>query len=470
MKLNGSLEDNILTLLCYSDIHAAAVALQTPPELFSTKEYRRIAEAAHAHLERYSTPPKNHLRDILEKQLRRGEEGILLRRTIEAMEQLAPELQAEYVLEQLDRFITIRKMTMAVEEAADALNRGDVEKATEALYAQEVVHKAVDGIWVNDPERMLGFMTEDDGDFFSSGIDTLDDMGIFPRRKTMTVLIGSAKAGKSWFLIEVAKRGLMHRKKVLHITLENSQDLTAQRYVQSLLAMASDKKDESVRIPVFTRDSLGRCTSIDYDQLAPEIIGKATHHVMSKKLRAVRGRLLIKEFPTSTLTIAQYNAYLDMLARTENFVPDLVVLDYPDLMHLDSAQLRIDTGSLFRKLRGTAIQRNHALVTVTQGNRASGTARVVTTGMVAEDWSKIGTADTVLTYAQTPEERELGLGRVLVAAARHARDKFLVLISQSYATGQFCLDSCYMSKFMESEVDRLTGKGGSSDGDSTRGD
>jgi replicative DNA helicase len=100
-----------------------------------------------------------------------------------------------------------------------------------------------------------------------------------------------------------------------------------------------------------------------------------------------------------------------------------------------------------------------AVVAVTQGNRSSDNARTVTAGMVAEDWSKIGTADTVLTYSQTSEEKEIGLARVLVAAARDARDKYVVMISQSYATCQFCIDSVYMSKFVESEVDRMTGNG-----------
>ena len=222
--------------------------------------------------------------------------------------------------------------------------------------------------------------------------------------------------------------------------------------------MSSNEKDKSIRVPTFTRDSLGRCSSIEYDTLAPEIIAAGSRDKLRGKLRSIRGKLLIKEFPTSTLTMGQYNAYLDMLERTEGFVPDLVLIDYPDLMALDTSSLRIDTGRLFRQLRGVAVARNHALVTVTQGNRSSDSARVVTTSMVAEDWSKIGTADTVLTYSQTSEERELGLARVLVAAARDQQDKYIVLISQSYATGQFCLDSVYFSKFLEEEVDRLSGK------------
>lgn len=457
-RLQDSLEENVLTLLCWSEQHAARVALQATPDLFSTREFRRIAEEAHAHLGRYGQPPGVHLRDILEKRLRKGEEGQLLRQTIDAMERVQAELQPEFVLESLDRFISLRQMTMAVESAAEALNNGELEKAQEALNKPDLAPKATAGIWLNKPEQALTFLDRDDGDFFSSGIDVLDDLGIRPMRGTETVMIASAKSGKSWWLTEVGKRGLLHHRKVLHISLENGEERTAQRYVQSLYAMASDEKHGALRIPRFTRDSLGRCLSIEHDNLSPEVIDAAAKPLLGRKLSAIHGRLLIKEFPTASLTMGQYNAYLDMLARTEGFVPDLVLFDYPDLCAMGSETLRTDTGRIFRQLRGIAQQRNHALVTVTQGNRSSGAARTVTTSMVAEDWSKIGTADTVLTYSQTSEERELGLARILVAAARDARDKYVVMISQSYATGQFALDSVYMSKFLESEVDRMTGK------------
>ena len=44
--LAGSLEDNILTLLVHSAEHAANIAIQIAPELFSTPKYRTIAQAA----------------------------------------------------------------------------------------------------------------------------------------------------------------------------------------------------------------------------------------------------------------------------------------------------------------------------------------------------------------------------------------------------------------------------------------
>jgi hypothetical protein len=72
--------------------------------------------------------------------------------------------------------------------------------------------------------------------------------------------------------------------------------------------------------------------------------------------------------------------------------------------------------------------------------------------MVAEDWSKIATSDTVLTYNQTAKERELGLARIYVSNARSEFDKITVLIAQAYSVGQFSLDSALMQDEYWSQI------------------
>jgi hypothetical protein len=53
----------------------------------------------------------------------------------------------------------------------------------------------------------------------------------------------------------------------------------------------------------------------------------------------------------------------------------------------------------------------------------------------------VGTSDIIITYSQTAAEKNLGLARLFVDKARHERDKFGILITQSYRTGQFVLES-----------------------------
>jgi hypothetical protein len=134
-------------------------------------------------------------------------------------------------------------------------------------------------------------------------------------------------------------------------------------------------------------------------------------------------------------------AYLDQLERFQNFVPDAIFLDYPDLMKHDSKNKRIELGELIERFRGVCAARNAAGITVSQGNRDAETAQTVTGGMVAEDISKLATVDACLTLSRTEMEEKLGLARILVEKARDQKDGMSILITQAYALGQFALDS-----------------------------
>jgi hypothetical protein len=154
--------------------------------------------------------------------------------------------------------------------------------------------------------------------------------------------------------------------------------------------------------------------------------------------------VVVKGFPTGTLTVRELDAYLDMLHRTQNFIPDILIVDYADLMKTDVNNLRQSLGRLYIDLRGIATKRNLALVTFSQSNRLGKDEDMVDVTHVAEDWSKIGTADLILTYTQTKAEKEHNLARIYVAASRNDMDGFTIAITQNYNLGLFVIDSALM--------------------------
>jgi hypothetical protein len=458
--LQGTLEENVVAALAWHDELAPMISMRVDATLFSTRAFRSVAEKAMDHLRIYGRPPRAHLTDLLERELARGDHGRLLRQTLERIEVLGPELQPDFVIDQLDRFITIRQMMMQVEEAADKLHNEDVTGATEAL--NRVTNKVdfSEGVFLHDVTRSLRFLDRAEEDYFSSGIEVLDHLNVVPARKTVTMLLGTAKSGKSWYLIATGKAALRHRHSVLHITLENSEELTCQRYIQAIFGM-TENKGEDLRRLYFQKDERGGFVRFAYDERLVEAEGvqEIDRRVLSRRVRALRRRppLLIKEFPSGELTLSQLSMYLKMLKRTHNFVPDMLIVDYPDLMRISVENRRVDIGAAVVGIRGLCTEYNMAGVIVSQGHRASFTASTVHGGMVAEDYSKLGTVDTVLAYSQTRAERERGLARLSVEAARSSIDKFMVLITQQYRTGQFCLDSIRMNKVAEQAAQKIMG-------------
>jgi hypothetical protein len=210
------------------------------------------------------------------------------------------------------------------------------------------------------------------------------------------------------------------------------------------------KRKDSFEVTRFQRDSLNRISGFDTLKAKPALsmddphIRKKLERRIDRWSTRLLDNIIIKEFPSGHLTVLQLRAYLDNLETSEKFVPDLLIVDYPDLLKLDKDNYRLDLDDAFKELRGLAVSRNIALAAVSQSHRSAAKAKQVGVENVAEAYSKIAHSDVVLTYTQTPAENKLGLARLHVAAGRNDKDKFTVVISQAYNTGQFVVDSSIM--------------------------
>lgn len=260
---------------------------------------------------------------------------------------------------------------------------------------------------------------------------------------------------------------------MVYITLEINEAQIAQRMIQSLFSVL--RRKAKISVTRLRSDGIGRLLHFDKEQLSGRLSldDITSRPLVEKKLGRLHGRenLIIKAFPTGALSVSALRSYLDLLERTSGFIPDMVVVDYPDLMKVDSKNYRIDLGALYRDLRGLAVENNVGVVCASQSNRTGASAKLITDIHAGEDFSKIATADTVLTYTQTVAERELGLARIFVSNSRVAdKDRFIVLISQSYPVGQFCLDSSLMSDSylgLLEQASQQNGSGGEKEDDET---
>lgn len=456
-KLSGTIQENILTLLCFSDDYCKTIRFAVTPNLFSSAVYREVAEHAIDFIDQFGTAIKEHLPDSLENILSGSDKrkATSYQRLLENLFSAKDSVNGDYVVSQLHRFVRQQNLKSAVVRAVESIEAGHVEQAELELQSglsnQSLSFEL--GTQFQNPGEVLKFMDVTEQGILT-GIGELDRRDICPRPGEMFMFIAPAKKGKSWALISLGKRALMQRKKVLHITLEMSEQRVAQRYLQAFFSVS--KRDPKVRVPVFSKDERGILIDIDHEETKHLTLADPNiRTILTKKIKKEFSRrppLIIKQFPTGSLTIPALKAYLDGLERFHKIIPDMIVLDYPDLMDIDGNDVRISTGKLYKDLRGVAVSHNLAMVVASQGNRSSSTAKMVTDAMVAEDYSKIATADNVTTYSQTPQEHKLGLARLFVSNGRNDEDKFVVLISQSYATGQFCLDSALMNAEYESKL------------------
>ncbi len=449
-KLSGSLQENLLTLLAFREGACSLVRNSVEVRLFTSDVYRDIVGRVYAYIDQFGTPPKEHLPDLFDDVLQNKEhkQYDLYASILQSAYELSAGINEQYVITQLEKFVRQQELKLGVVKASEAIQADDLDLAEVELEKALKTRLSLfdKGLTLETGLRQLS-LKDELGDTVLLGIPELDKRKLGPTRRELWLFIAPPKRGKSWALARVAKQAMLQRWKVLVVTLEMSDELWCMRMFQTLFAVGK-RKAEYV-FTKFERDQLGRLIDLHREEKVPKhaFDNDKTFAVLKERLSSLhtRNNLIIKRFPTRGLTLNGLKAYLDALEQTENFIPDLLVLDYADLMRVDTRDLRVSLGTLFQDLRGMAVEHNFALATATQSNRAGASAKLLTDVHASEDFSKIATSDCVLTYNQTAAERSIGLARLFVANGRTDEDKFMILMAQAYATGQFCLDSIRMS-------------------------
>lgn len=449
----GVLQENLLVLLSYDDERAPIIRNAIDVSLFGG-QYRTIAARIYDYIDRYKKPPKDHLPDILDDKLNgdNKRENEFYEDVITSINAAREGINAEYVMSQLDVFNRRQALRSVGVELVKHLQK-DTEQGLEEAekLLDKARHKSLDlfdpGIRLSDKKRALDFL-DIQNEAFPTGIFELDKRGFGPNRKEYWQLIANTKKGKSWALTHLAKMALIHRKKVAHITLELSAERTAQRYFQAFFSIS--KRREKFNVTKFQRDELGRISGFEPHTLHPALyledpnIRKKLEKKIERHAERHLDNIFVKEFPTGSLTIPQLEAYLDNLELTERFVPDLLLVDYPDLMKIDPSNARWSLDAIIKGLRGIGVRRNIAVAGVSQTNRGSARAKEVHIDSVSEAYTKIQHADTTITYSQTKAESELGLARLSIGAGRNDDSNLTIVVSQNYGTGNFIVDSVVM--------------------------
>lgn len=447
-RLNGTLQENIISLLAHSDSNGRVVASAVNPALFEG-EYRVIAERCIDYWARYGEAPKDHTPDLFDDIMsdQKNRKGKTYARILNSMMGIYDGINVKYVIDQLHIFVRMQRFKDAILKSAEQLNSeaeiavAEVERMWSELLRDRIT-TAEPATTLRDHKKLMLYLETQYAEFVT-GVRPLDDAEIVPARGTVLLFLAAAKRGKSWFLVNVSIKNLLQLKKVVYFTLEMDEVQVLQRHYQALFSIAKHSREMTKRTLV--RDDEGRLAGIGSEDVLLDysLMGAGAEdnlRVEVNRLGARADNLRIKRFPNRGASVADLEAYLDQL-EVEGFIPDLIVLDYVGILKADPKNPRIAMGRNLEEFRALGIRHNAAAVTAGQLSKEGAEAMQAGSTNVAEDWSMIGTADICLVFSSTDAEKALGLGRCKVTNARDAEDNFGVLMTQSYASGQFCMDA-----------------------------
>lgn len=465
MNFSRFLQENLLVLLTFDKERCKIVRGTVEPHLFGGF-YKDIVSRVYDYIDEYKEPPGEHIADLLEDKLTSDNkrEVRTYQDILDSLFDVRESINAEYVVNKLEEFVKRQSLRAVAVELAKELQKDtedSLEKAQALISsANNVSLKVFDpGLRMSDIDKVLNFLNNQTS-AFPTGIPEFDKRGFGPTRKEMLIYIADTKTGKTWCMIHLAKMVLMNNLRTVHISLEMSEEKVAQRYVQTFFAMS--KRDQKYVVRRFNKDKSGH---IDFEEreVTPKFhmedpdVEEKLRAEMTRWQKRILDNIIIKQFPTGKLTIGELEAYLDNLEITEKFVPDLLIVDYPDLMQLKGGgrEYRHALADVYKQIRGIGVARNIATACPTQANRDAAGAKFVGRKNVSEAYAKIADADLALTYSQTEMEKKLGLARLSVIAGRNDEDNLTVVLSQNYGMGQYVVDSIVMNdeywKLVENE-------------------
>lgn len=461
-RLDGSIQQLLLALLCCDKPYGAKVGLQLQNKHFDGVR-RDIATAVLRYRSKYNgnPPGRKDLLTLIET-LPLPDERLEIARH-EAREILRLNKRGfnkDYVAEQGLRFAKLQNFKEGILEATEHVAKANIESVE---LIEQILHRTLrnqpnvitPGVKLSDPEALDFIDKKEEG--YMLGIKPLDDAGLVMSPGTLLLYMGAKNTGKSWFCVHVGRMCLRQGARVLHISLEMAKHQVLKRYFQNWFALPTGKKIEFERVKIETdnhnqlKSWKDKARFTAEFSISDEDAKKRLRNEVQKWTNRGFDRLMVVDFPSGSLTIGQLENYLDALVTSDQFTPDVVIVDYPDLMKIDRRNYRLDLGEVYVMLRGLAIKRHLAMVTPTQINREGYGKKKVSSANVGEDISKIFTADTVLTYSQTPSERDIGLARLTLEHARDIAVGSEILLVQHYATGQYYCDGALVnSDYMRS--------------------
>ena len=168
-------------------------------------------------------------------------------------------------------------------------------------------------------------------------------------KKTLNVLLAGPNVGKTLFMCHCAATNLYMNYNVLYITLEMSEEEISKRIDSNLLD-----------IPMKELDSIPREYYI---------------RKMEKLKQHVKGKLIVKEYPTSCAGSANFRHLLNELKIKKNFIPDIIYIDYINICCSSRIKLSSSINSytliktIAEELRGLAVEMNVPIISATQVNR-----------------------------------------------------------------------------------------------------
>lgn len=462
--LGAILQDSIMYLCMTNDQFLKITRNLLPLEFVPKPVYQKMLSLWYDYWDKFHSAPGEQIETELNwavesKHLSKQEYSLAIEYQ-EKLSKMEPP-NPDYVLERLGEFATQRKWFVSGVEFVKKVRAGQLEEGRSLItdcLKEGFGHKIDSGINLLDEEKVAERIIRRQTTkpyMMKWMIEPFDKAGITLGRGHYVLIAAPEKKGKSWAGIYLGRAALLQGLNILHCSQGDLYGGELEdRYDQSFTASFHWRKHpvERYKVQWFERGEKGQSRLA----IARVPVGTVKDPVIVRAgvgaVKGFGGQLRIKWWPMKVCTMRMFNSFLDHLAVNENFVPDVIINDYAEIMDMKGTDIRDKTNTIHEEHRTMCGERKALVVNFSQVTQKAYNKEVITLGDFAEDKRKAAHCDFAYALCRTKKEQEKGMGRFVLFVDRHfGYEGFVIQIIQDYALGQFCKSARVMPKIKEDE-------------------
>ena len=493
ININSSLEKRILTGMIVSKEFMDKVHKAYNHEYIESNYIRKTIKWVMDYYTQYNDVPGESIKDIFiaNKKKLKEEEFEILDTLIDDILTGYTEgsFNNDYITDQALNFFKTRELSITANNIRYYLDRGEIVEAEREIETYTRITKPnleINGFIASEDAMNQTFENEDEISLLNLPKSLGKFMGTF-QREWLVGISAPFKKGKTFLLGEFTKAAALSGLKVASFNLEMSLRNMRKRTYMSLTGASevegrtifpcfdcarnqsdSCNKEERmnrVRIPsAFSAKTKYKpctyCKDMDMDDYEMAIwqeiidVPKLNYYLVKERITALKklgkASVWLECMPRFSASVEDIERKLDNLESIHNFVPDVLLIDYADILKSNDPGLKgvEKEDDVWMSLARIASARKMLVVVPTQLNKDSLDAKQIKTSHTAKWVGKLGHVDAMFALNQTPPEKELGLMRISILEHRHKdfNETENCYVLQKFSSGQAALDSYWKDR------------------------
>jgi len=374
-------------------------------------------------------------------------------------EEIEKEQNIDFLIKNAIHYLKIRSLEILKDKLESSIIEGNPLKGEQNIIEYNRVEK-ISGIGVSllkDSSAIISAFLEENEIMFKFPGVFGEVCGLFLRGDLVSFL-AAAKKGKTWLQLYIGETAAAYGYKTIIFTLEMTQNQILRRGWQLLVGMP--RISGSILIPRFEKTNTDKKKrwKVIMSKKKKKGVNVSNIEKEQKKLKTIfrSGDLKIVTLPAYSATIEDLEAYLDNFYYFENYVPDVIIVDYADIVapsKYSRSDYRQQIDVIWKKLRRMAQERNALVITASQAGRAA-FHKDAKEENIAEDIRKIAHVSKMIAINKSKADEKIKAVRIEQLAERDGRRNYKqALVLQCLEIGRPYLDSKYVDEVLLEKED-----------------